>query len=177
MAEITFTDKVSRRTSNAPATEQIRAEDINEIKASVNAIYTEGVGSGVGVTGLLTSLEVLSLNTTPFTLVADQGSNKLVYPKSLILYYPFNTTAYTTNLDIQIRYGGGADLLIVEYQNFLDIITGVRYSLDNNIFKNSNVTTDILNEPIILTVANGDPLAGDGPLYYNIEYTVIDFNI
>lgn len=43
MAKITFEDKVATRTSTLPAINQIRDIDINEIKASVNALYHEKV--------------------------------------------------------------------------------------------------------------------------------------
>ena len=40
MAEITYATKVDRRTLDVPETEKVTAANMNEIKASVNALYT-----------------------------------------------------------------------------------------------------------------------------------------
>jgi len=51
-------------------------------------------GSPITVIKSLSSANILALNTTPFTLVPEQGAGTIIIPVSAIMIYTFGTIAY-----------------------------------------------------------------------------------
>lgn len=56
----------------------------------------------------ITSAELLALNTTPKVLVAAPGTGKAVVIEKVIATMDYNSAAYATNTDLEIRYDNAA---------------------------------------------------------------------
>lgn len=125
---------------------------------------------------VISSSEILSLHTTPKTLVSAQGANKAISFDSAILFLDYNSVAYSgiaSGDDINIRYtdGSGAIVSTVETTGFLDQ-TSDTYAVSK---PSSGSLILPVNAPIVASLA-GDVTTGDSPVAVRIFYRVVDLS-
>lgn len=67
------------------------------------------------VSGTLTQAQIVSMFTTPVTLVAAPGAGKLTVVDEVELFHDYSTAAYTGGGDVTIEYAtSGVDLFVVD---------------------------------------------------------------
>ncbi len=118
-----------------------------------------------------TSLEILSMNSSPVSLIAAPGAGNVIVIHENVMYsYDFITTAYATNDDPILRYSAGQTIGISAF-NLLsqgqDTFTTV--SSSNTQTNSANVD----NLAVEMFVQTGDPTLGDSTFkiifFYSIE--------
>lgn len=120
----------------------------------------------------LTSAQILTLNTTPITLITA-FLNSVIIIEGITARLNFNTTAYTGANNLEFRYtnGSGAKVTADMANTFLnssstayDQVAGVATEL-----------TPVLNTPIVVVVPTANPATGNSTLDLFIKYRVITF--
>lgn len=176
MSIVTFSDKVALKDDpSVPRINKITDDDINELKNSTNALYAGEGGTLRSASRLITSAEILDLNSTPIVLVAAQGANKLIVPYTLVAQLVGVSIAYDTNTILKMRYVGEAD-----NENFLansSLLNQSAIFTMINTFNILNARADRSNKGIEIYVGTDDPLNGDGDLKVSISYDVIDLSL
>ena len=120
----------------------------------------------------IASADVLTLNTTPLTIVAAQGVGTAIEVISASVKIDFNTTAYATNTTLQLISPGGATLvqattttvLAVTQNTHTGFIRTAPVASGGSIFENTALTVNVFN---------GNPTAGDSDITVYITYRII----
>lgn len=117
----------------------------------------------------ITSPEILTLNSTPKTLVATPGAGKIILPLNIIFYKHFVSAAYTTNTNLQL---GPGTLYATIYSSEIAFTqnTIATYSIGVSA---GSFTTSVINQPMNIYVTGANPLAGDGSLDIYLTYCII----
>ena len=118
--------------------------------------------------GGLSQSDILGLNTAPVQVIDPPSSaSALIVIDSVQLAHKYSTAAYATNTTLQLKYVGGS-VIMAENAILASTTAGTtKYVATPNLFDVSPsggpavaVTTD-LGTGVELTVATGDPTAGD----------------
>lgn len=116
MAVITYTNKVDNRTTSLAAINKVTAADMNEIKASVNALYAAVMVNILAATGDFTGDDfqddrLIGLTArTDFNMWVYGGSGVLL---TLTTQYTFNSgTGTITIIPAALPTPPGADFLV-----------------------------------------------------------------
>lgn len=118
----------------------------------------------------IASADVLTLNTTPLTIVgAVAGYAIEVISASFSL--DFNSTAYATNtyLALQTKNAGAAQIT----SNELDGTTSRIMRFLEPVNPAPSQTQLVVNSPLQVTVLNGNPTAGDSDITVFVNYRLI----
>jgi hypothetical protein len=115
----------------------------------------------------IASADVLTLNSTPLTIVAAQGVGTAIEVISASLNIDFNSIAYATNTTIQVKSDTGT---VAHAQG--DFLTAP-FSVITKIPLSSAGGTIIENESMKVTVQTGDPTAGDSDITVYVTYRII----
>lgn len=115
-------------------------------------------------TGTIATGAVLTLNGTPVGLVSDPGAGIAVAPTELILTMDYNSAAYATNTKLQLTAGSN---VITEIEFFLDA------SADRGMVVSIPIQDLYFSEGIFLTVADGNPTAGNSAVKWKLKYKII----
>lgn len=139
---------------------------VNGNAPDANGDVTISAGSGPQVaTVTITSSQLLTINSSPITLVAAPGANKVIMPVNISYVYQYNTSTYTSSL-VTARING------------IICNSGFDISLSTSYFTVQNTTqlatsTNLINQPVLLR-GNNDPTTGDGTLTVTLTYNVIN---
>jgi hypothetical protein len=120
----------------------------------------------------LTSAQILSSNTTPITILASPGVGRANIVSSILASCTFVTTAYTTNLDVNV-YAVGGTAKLFERADLL----GFTSSGIDQLYPLEVLTSEFqnaANSAINFATSVGDPLAGDGTITLRIIYQTIN---
>jgi len=110
----------------------------------------------------LSSAEILALNATPKVIVAAPGAGKIILPISFVASYTFVSDAYTTNISMRAGYATGvADMNLIQ----LDAVASYR-------LVTSPDCNPIENQALQVTVATGNPAAGNGTAIVGVYYKI-----
>lgn len=115
-------------------------------------------------TRILTSVEVLALNTTPIEIVPAPGANKALIPFMVESFVNFNSAAYATNTDLLFEYSSGGTQIAILTAALAATADSVGYS---------PVTADgaeVLNQGIDVTEGGADPITGNSPVTVTVYY-------
>lgn len=119
----------------------------------------------------VSSAELLAINGTPKELIPAPGAGKIIIPTFIVIYYDYNSIAYTVTDTLDLEYGTSntnidsatADILKATsdyiHRGFIALPNGTPYP----------------NESIIFTMA-GNPTVGNSPLVMDIWYNILDYN-
>jgi hypothetical protein len=118
----------------------------------------------------LSSAQILSLHTTPITLVAAQGANTVIAPIRYITYYDYNSISYTTETTLIVQLGG------VTQTTFFSVLS---LSSDALFFGNPSNTSQQapipqINGDLTITTPTSNPTAGNGTVKIRVLYSVIN---
>jgi len=119
----------------------------------------------------LTSANILALNGTPQTIVANPGSGKYIHVISATSQMTFVSAAYATNTTLQL-INTGSD--IAQLQDTAILISTVT---KNTKFKDvtsaaAGQTQVIANTALQIKVATGNPITGDSTIKVTVYYTI-----
>jgi hypothetical protein len=118
----------------------------------------------------IASADVLTLNTTPLTIVAAQGAGYAIEVLSASLRMVFNSVAYATNTRVEILASGAS---VPQLQFGTGVLSSASNVL-NSIGKGGGVGTNMIdNTSIVVSVDSGDPTAGDSDITVYITYRII----
>lgn len=109
--------------------------------------------------------QVLTLNTSPITLVNAQGANTIIVPISIVGELIFNTTPYATNGEIDVFNGGNRQIFTLPPDNGFLFANGNR--IVNAIPVLNQTITDnqyVKNSPLTITAGDSNPTAGDSDI-------------
>lgn len=121
----------------------------------------------------ISSAEILALFTTPKTLVAAPGADKVLELVSLLLAYDYGTIVYTIGsaTDLQVKYTDETGVAVSTTQ----AVTGmIDQAIDQirALDKLEASITPAVNAPLVLTLAGGNPTAGDGVIHAKVAYRI-----
>ena len=120
----------------------------------------------------IASADVLTLNSTPLTIVAAQGAGTTIEPITAKMKIVFGTTPYATNTTLQIQHAGAA-LGIVQNSSLNSTISNIT-NFDAQVAPTSLNTQMLENAALEVQVNTGNPTAGDSDITIHVYYRVIN---
>lgn len=143
--------------------------------ADASGVVTISVGLNTYVTKVtIPTASVLTGNSVPINLVAAPGASKYIRPIACMNTLTYNSAAYATNGQVNLRHQGATDPCMIAGSSFLfGSVTHTSVMVDNQI----NAVTDtqvIANQPLLWEVGTGDPTAGNSDIICYLIYQVVD---
>jgi hypothetical protein len=115
---------------------------------------------------------VLTLNSSPVTIVPAPGAGYAIEVISASARVIYNSAAYATNTTIQVE-SNGATTPQFRLLNGINQTISSHRSLGR--YVSANTETQIIeNADLMVTVAGGDPTAGDSDIKIYLRYKVIE---
>ena len=109
----------------------------------------------------LSSAEILALFTTPKTLVAATGAGTIILPERYIINFDWASVQYATHINLQAKMGSVSGRAIFQ----IDPVADKQYmSVDSGEI--------VSNTSLVLTVASGNPTAGNSIMTVGVYYKV-----
>ena len=142
---------------------------LTDLDAAVQA----SLGSNIIVSKVtVATADVLQLNATPYQLIAAPGAGFAIEVLAVYGRIVFNTTAYNTNVTMQLLCGAGGQPL---YQSALILTAAATRILGIPGVAPTSILTEYVveNTAINLYVTAGNPLAGDSDLELYLTYRII----
>jgi hypothetical protein len=125
---------------------------------------------------IITSAEILALNTTPIELVPAQGANTIIVPTTILAEMDYNTTPYATEGEVDIFCGGTRHVLTLPPNDgFLFGTVSRIVQAVPDITTSATSTQYVANQPLTLSMG-GNPTAGDSDIILRGFYKVIDIS-
>jgi hypothetical protein len=133
---------------------------------------------GISITQTyITSAQILTLNTTPVTILPASGSSTVVeVPLMFIVRYKYGTTAYTSNLDCRFENTG-----VTVTDTLADKIGMLGFGasgIDIVVLDNFNATGPAIllqaNSTVRILASAGNPSGGDGDVIIYVISTTLD---
>jgi hypothetical protein len=121
----------------------------------------------------LTSAEILTLNTTPITIVAAPGAGKYIEVISATGEYTFITAAYTANTVLQLINTGATNPIAIN-QAILTGTVNLIYQFNVAASTTQVTATQILtNTALQVKVQTGNPSLGSGTVKIKVLYRIV----
>jgi hypothetical protein len=108
---------------------------------------------------------VLTLGTTPYTLIPAPGAGKAIVPKQVLMSMISGTTGYATQTDVYVACDGGSDIFRLEIDNAGNTPQIATAELAGTVVDNADLE---------LNAASVNPTAGDYDLVLQIWYQIVD---
>jgi hypothetical protein len=124
---------------------------------------------------VLTSAQVLLLNTTPQVLVNAPGNGNMLYFIDGMIQLGTGTTDYATDGDLTINYktAGTGAAVTSSLDDVINDGTARSVSFFGGLQENENIAiADIENQPLAL-ISTVNPTTGDYPLIVRIRYMIV----
>ena len=115
--------------------------------------------------------QVLTLNSVPVQLVAAPGAGYAIEVLSASVKVDFNTTAYATNVLLNIKNSGAT--YPTNKLNCLDSTVSMIKQISFTSTSSTTNTQTIENAALNLEVETGDPTAGDSDITIYVTYRII----
>jgi len=113
----------------------------------------------------LTSAQILSLNSSPVTIVSAPGGGKAVFPIAWFIEYTHVTTAYANPT---FNLGWNSANASVSLTNILNSVSStIRHAVPGN------NTFPLDNTPFTIYAPSTNPTTGDGTLRVIMVYTIV----
>jgi len=117
---------------------------------------------------ILTTAQVLALNSTPITIVGAI-SGKEIQVVSASFHLKYNTTAYATNTTLALRSSSSTGSVLQAEA----VINGAADAI--GVFGlNSGTNNIVTGDALVATVLTGNPTAGDSDIVVDVLYRVTD---
>ena len=126
----------------------------------------------------LTTAEILASNTTPIQLVAAPGAGYAIVVQEVISSLDYNSAAYATNTDMEIRYDGSAVADGTGAEALMDSLDAILLLTADAVYRTPGLgagldTALTINKGITAITKTGDPATGNSPLALTVIYRVI----
>lgn len=122
------------------------------------------------VTVAIATAAVLTLNSTPVSLIPAPGAGKVIVVDSVVAKVVFNSIAYTGANNVEIRYTDGSGVKATA-----DITAATLNAASGTLFYNAVGAAGVpaANAAIVAVVPSANPAAGNSPLVLNVAYRVV----
>ena len=171
MSAITFADKETlKNRASIPEVNKITSGNINEIKASVNALYSGGVEGGFLKQRItLTEAEIDVLNSSPYLAIPAPGAGKKIVIHRVSTDYQYGTTIYDNGLAESLYFRANSTnatspSIAINFSTSVEFNSAPTIRFDN---------TSLNNQALYLT-SDADFTQGDGVVNLIIYYTIED---
>src|SRR3990167_37345 len=121
---------------------------------------------------LLTSAQILALNTTPITLI-QAIPNSFIVVEGITARLNFNTTAYTGANNLEFRYTDASGVKVTA--DMINTFLNSAATAYDNVAGVEAELTPVINSPIVVRVPTANPGAGNSTLDLFIKYYVVTF--
>lgn len=166
IADQTFLGNVSGGTANPSALSVAQMQSALGVNSGYATVYYSSI--------TIPTASVLTLNTTPLTIVAAPGAGLAIQVVSATASMTYNTTAYATNGKLfLISLGSVIPQANITANGFLfgTVTRNVNFNLTN-----SALITDTqigVNTPLLVQVDTADPTAGDSDITITVLYRIL----
>ena len=118
----------------------------------------------------ISSAQLLSLNSSPLTIIAAPGAGKAIKPWIGYTWLDYNTATYAGGGQLELRFGSDiiGSSVVANVTNGSDILGSIAGA--------GGGTSSTLNQALLLSNAAADFTAGDSVLQIVLYYSIIDFN-
>jgi hypothetical protein len=120
----------------------------------------------------IASADVLTLNTTPITIVAATGVGTAIEAISATVTVDNPSAAYATNVGVQLICDGADEPQLISLTALNASVTSTRKLGVDSTFSASD-TQVLENTDLQVSVASGDPTAGDSDITVYVTYRII----
>jgi hypothetical protein len=152
----------------------VSSTDANASNLTSGTLPTLRMSEDVARTTSVTvpTASVLTLNTTPYTLISAPGAGKIVLVDEITCKLIFNSVAYTGSNALEFRYtnGSGAKVTADLASAFLDSASGTNYASVKSVV---TALTPVANAAVVVFVPTANPGAGNSDLVFTIKYRVV----
>ncbi len=119
----------------------------------------------------LTSPQILSIGTTPVTLITSPGANKTIEIVSITDKLIFNTTAYTGHQTLVVKTATANSIHVT-----CSVLNQTANCKHHAVVTAPGTLTQIIpNQALIATTESGNPTTGDGSIQLHIYYRIVDY--
>lgn len=163
-------------TLNAPQNQTVLTNSPSNGDNS-NAVATTSYVQAAAVmqrtTVIVSSAEILALHSSPKTLIAAPGAGKFVYPISIMIESVFVTTPYS-NVTGQFGIGYDGNNVNVWFLGPADQLTAGNSQVNSEFVSGQAMDNSVVvNQPLLLGIANANPTLGDSTLKVTIYYDIL----
>jgi len=136
----------------------------------LNAMLDKSLIQSTTVT--IPTASVLTLNSTPFTLIAAPGAGLVIVPVALYSTMTYNSATYAANAaGFSVRYtdGSGASTAMTLTQAYIQSAASAIF----NINAGTTAITPVANAPLVLYADTANPTTGNSDLKIRIWYRIV----
>ena len=119
----------------------------------------------------IATADVLHLNTTPIEIVAAPGAGYAIEVISASMKMVYNTATYVTNTNLELLTAGATDNQASTL--IKNSASTIRRFADATTLASATATQLVDNAALNVTVASGDPTAGDSDITVYVTYRII----
>ena len=124
------------------------------------------------VSQILTSAQVLTLNSAPVEVIPAPKADEVNVVERLVASLDFNSAAYTSVNPLQLHWSGDLAVDLLETDIAAALIGSGADRSDFSVGA-SNVPSMRAGESVVAQVATGNPATGDSPLVLQVFYRII----
>ena len=157
----------------ADATTFLIANAQGDIKQATLEGFRSQFGCDIQCASLvITTANVLQLNTTPLTIVSAQGAGTAIEAISAFVTIDYNSATYATNVGLQLIDSGADEPQLISL-TALNASASSRRKLGVDATFAAADTQIIENVDLLVEVPTGDPTVGDSDIEVYVLYRVI----
>ena len=119
----------------------------------------------------IATADVLHLNTTPIEIVAAPGAGYAIEVISASLKMVYNSATYATNTSLELLTAGATNSQASTV--IKNSASTIRRFADATTLASATATQLVENAALNVTVASGDPTAGDSDITVYVTYRII----
>ena len=119
----------------------------------------------------IATADVLHLNTTPIEIVAAPGAGYAIEVISASMKMVYNSATYATNTSLELITAGATNSQASTV--IKNSATTIRRFADATTLASATATQLVDNAALNVTVASGDPTAGDSDITIYVTYRII----
>ena len=119
----------------------------------------------------IASADVLTLNTTPIEIVAAPGAGYAIEVISASMKMVYNSATYATNTSLELITAGATNSQASTV--IKNSASTIRRFADATTLASATATQLVENAALNVTVASGDPTAGDSDITIYVTYRII----
>ena len=112
----------------------------------------------------LSSAQLLSIHTTPQTIISAGGAGKFIMPTQILVSMDYNSSAYATHTELRLMIDDNNSLVIFDLSQANDYIQATPFTFAHDIF---------LNTAIKVTTTVGNPTAGNSDVKIKVWYKIV----
>lgn len=119
----------------------------------------------------IATADVLTLNTTPIEIVAAPGAGYAIEVISASMKMVYNSATYSTNTSLELITAGATNSQASTV--IKNSVSTIRRFADATTLASATATQLVDNAALNVTVASGDPTAGDSDITVYVNYRII----